>query len=59
MEKKKWYNQKTTRAGIAAILVAAGGVLTGELSVAVGLQLGFAAFIGMFLRQGIENAKKE
>lgn len=53
----QWYKQKTTWTGIVAIVTAVGGVVTGTLPVAAGVQIAITALIGIFLRQGIEKAK--
>ena len=45
--------QKTTWTGIAAVVSAVGGFLTGTLPIAVALQLAFTGLLGIFLRQGI------
>mgnify|MGYP001616830897 FL=1 len=44
---------KTFWAGVAGIITAVGGYLTGELQLAASLQLVFTSLIGIFLRMGI------
>jgi len=52
---KKWYKQKTTWTGIAAVIGAAGAFLTGGVDLSQAVQLAITGLIGIFLRQGIEN----
>lgn len=54
---KEWYQQKTTWTGIASIVGAVGGVMTGTLPMAAAVQLAVTALIGIFLRQGVESKK--
>ena len=54
---KPWFRQKTTWTGIAGVVTAVGGFLTGAISAAEALQLGFMSLIGVFLRQGVESTK--
>ena len=55
--KKEWYQQKTTWTGISMVVGAVGGIMTGVVDVAAGLQTVSIGLIGMFLRQGVENSK--
>jgi len=57
--KKKWYKQKTTWAGITGIVTAIAGAMTGTIPVHDAIQLALVALVGIFLRQGVENTKKE
>lgn len=59
MTTKKWYNQKTTKTGIAAILTALTGFLMDEISGAMCLQLIFTGGLAIFLRQGVESGSVE
>jgi len=52
-----WHKQKTTWAGIAAIVAAVGGFTTGTLPAAAAIQMAVTGLIGIFLRQGIEKTK--
>ena len=54
---KPWYRQKTTWAGIGAIVTGLGGIMTGEMDPGVGLQMIAGGFIAIFLRQGVEHIK--
>ncbi|MBW2075894.1 MAG: hypothetical protein JRI58_14340 [Deltaproteobacteria bacterium] len=55
--KKSMWRSKTTWTGIAGLVTAAGGFLTGTLPLAQAIQLAVTALIGVFLRQGVENLK--
>ena len=55
---KKWYQSKTIWTGLAAVVSAVGGVATGELSLASGLQMAFTGLVAIFLRTGVEGVKK-
>lgn len=55
---KKWFQQKTTWAGLAGLLTAVGGAATGQIDTSTAIQLGLTSLIGIFLRQGVENLKK-
>jgi uncharacterized membrane protein len=55
--KKKWYKQKTTWTGIAAIITAVVGYATHTLPLAMALQTVMTGLIGIFLRQGVEGLK--
>ena len=55
--KKPWYKQKTTWTGISSILGAVTGVATGIMTLPVALPTIAVGFIGIFLRQGVENLK--
>jgi hypothetical protein len=57
MGKTWWWTSKTVWTGIVGIVTALAGYFTGEISLADTLQLILTAFIGMFLRSGIERAK--
>lgn len=48
---KPWYRQKTTWAGIVAVVGAIAGCQTGELTVAQAFQTVITGLIGIFLRQ--------
>ena len=50
---KKWYKSKTVWTGIAGLVAAVGGYVTGEVVASDALQMAFVAFTGMFLRAGI------
>ena len=52
-ETKKFWQSKTIWTGIVAVITAVGGICTGELSLASGLQAIFLGLIAIFLRQGI------
>lgn len=52
-----WYRQKTTWTGIAGVIAAVGGVMTGTLSPVEAVQIGLTSLIGIFLRQGISKAE--
>ena len=54
---KPWYRQKTTWVGIGAVVTGLGGIMTGEMEPAVGLNMIAAGLIGIFLRQGVEKIK--
>lgn len=54
---KKWYQQKTTWAGIAGAMTAIGGYMTGEMEMAAAIQLLVLSVMGVFLRQGVEKVK--
>ena len=53
----KVFKQKTTWTGIAAVVAAAGGFLTGTMPIATALQLAFTGLLGIFLRQGIAKGE--
>jgi len=55
--KKSMWRSKTTWTGIAGLVTAAGGFLTGTLPLAQAIQLAVTALIGVFLRSGVENLK--
>lgn len=59
MEPKSWIRQKTTWAGIAAIVAAIAGFATGTVELATSLELFFTALIGIFLRQGVAKIDKK
>ena len=46
--------KKTYITGVLAVLTAIGSVLTGDATIIEGAQLGFAALMGVFLRNGIK-----
>ena len=48
---------KTTWAGIAGIVGAAGAYFTGEIELATALQTGIGCLIAIFLRDGIEKIR--
>jgi hypothetical protein len=47
------HKQKTTWAGLAAIISGLGAYFTGELVLFEAMQIVFTGLIGIFLRQGI------
>lgn len=47
--------QKTTWAGILAVIGAAGGYYTGEMSIAQAFQTAITGLIGIFLRQSVNR----
>lgn len=51
-----WLKSKTIWTGIIGIITALAGYFTGEIALADALQLILTAFIGMFLRSGVEQA---
>lgn len=55
--KKPWYRQKTTWTGVSAIVGAAAAFATGGIDLGPAIQLAITGLIGIFLRQGVENAK--
>jgi len=44
---------KTAWTGLAAIIAAAAGYFTGEMTPAIAIQTAFTGLIGIFLRQGV------
>ena len=50
---KPWFQQKTTWAGIAAIVTAVGGYLMGDMALVPAIQTAFGGFIAIFMRQAI------
>jgi len=54
----EWLKQKTTWAGIGAIVAAASGFFTGSMLPAEALQLGISGLLAIFLRQGIAKGVK-
>ena len=55
--KKKWYRQKTFWAGLAGLVAAAQGFMTGAMGADGAIQLAVTSIIGIFLRQGVEGAR--
>jgi len=51
-----WLKSKTVWTGIIGIVTALAGYFTGDIPLADALQLILTAFIGMFLRSGVEQA---
>jgi len=51
---KKFTGKKTYLMGLGSILGAIGGVLTGTLGLAEGIQLAVTAILGMTLRHGMK-----
>ena len=49
------FKQKTTWAGIAGMVSAAGGYLTGTMDPQAAVQLFFGSLVAIFLRQGISK----
>lgn len=50
---KPWYQSKAIWTGIAGLVAAIGGAMTGEMSHANAMKLGFDALMGIFIRLGI------
>lgn len=50
-----WLKSKTIWTGIIGIITALAGYFTGEIGLADAMQLILTAFIGMFLRSGVER----
>ena len=48
---KPWYKQKTTWAGIIAVIAAVGARQTGDMTTAQAFQTAITGLIGIFLRQ--------
>ena len=48
---KPWYKQKTTWAGIIAVIAAVGARQTGDMTTAQAFQAAITGLIGIFLRQ--------
>jgi len=48
---KPWYRQKTTWAGILAVIGAVGARQTGDMTTAQAFQTAITGLIGIFLRQ--------
>ncbi len=53
---KRWYQSKAIWTGVAGLVAAAGGYLTGEMSQPDALKLGFDALMGIFIRLGVMGA---
>ena len=53
----KWYRQKTTWTGIAGLVSAIGGYLSGTLDAASAIQLGTTALVAIFLRQAVAKTE--
>lgn len=53
MEKKKWYQSKTVWTGVSGVVVAIGGAVTGDMTIAEAVQTGVTSLIGIFLRTGM------
>jgi hypothetical protein len=51
--KKKWYTQKTIWAGVAAVIGAVGGYVTGDMGAAGAFQTALTGLIGIFMRQAV------
>lgn len=56
--KKKWYQQKTTWVGVAAIASGAAGFLSGQIDVGTAIQTVIGGFAAIFGRQAIEGMKE-
>jgi hypothetical protein len=54
MAAKKWYQQKTTWAGIGSILTGVGGVASQSIDVSTGLMMTFQGFMAIFGRQALK-----
>jgi len=52
-----WYNQKTSRLAIAAMLTAIGAYLTGDIGFTALIGSLFAGLGGIFFRQGVEKSR--
>jgi hypothetical protein len=50
-----WYKQKTTWAGLAAILTAVGGYFMGDITLVPAIQTFFGGLIAIFLRQAVNK----
>ncbi len=57
VEKKEWYNQKTTWTAIVGIIGAAAGFFTGVMPAPIAIQTVIGSLLAIFMRQGIESAK--
>lgn len=52
---KNWYKSKTVWAGLCSIITAIGAVVTGDLTLGAGFQLGMTGLLGIFLRDAIAS----
>ena len=48
---RQWYKQKTTWTGLSAVIAGAGGLVTGQMDVATGIQTIIGGLGLIFLRQ--------
>jgi len=54
---KNLIKSKTTWTGIAGIIAAIGGAVTGTMDIGTAIQTGIASLLAIFIRDGIEKNK--
>jgi hypothetical protein len=55
---KETFKTKTFWAGLAGVVMAIGGAVTGELSVGAAIQTGVASLLGICLRDAVTSTTK-
>lgn len=56
-QKIPWFKQKTTWAGITAVIAAVAAYMTGQASLFGAIGTALTALTGVFVRQGVEKIK--